>query len=122
MNREESAIGLCAGAFFGGTRSLALMGGSGLMTCVYALTKINYTYQVPLLLFTTLRGALGERSHFHVSNGLYLLPLLDAIDMPYTVVDQPDKIALIPNAFEQSQVMARPVVVAFSRSVLLGDA
>ncbi len=41
VNREESAIGLCSGAYFGGIPSLALMGASGLMTCVYALTKIK---------------------------------------------------------------------------------
>ena len=33
VNREESAIGLCSGAYFGGIPSLALMGASGLMTC-----------------------------------------------------------------------------------------
>ena len=42
VNREESAVGLCSGSFFSGTRSVALMGASGLMTCVYAITKINY--------------------------------------------------------------------------------
>ncbi len=43
VNREESAIGLCSGSFFGGRRSLAPMGASGLMACIYAITKINYT-------------------------------------------------------------------------------
>ena len=32
VNREESAVGLCSGAFFSGTGSLAVMGASGLMT------------------------------------------------------------------------------------------
>ena len=50
VNREESAIGLCSGTFFGGKGSLALMGASGLMTVVYAITKINYTYEVPVLI------------------------------------------------------------------------
>jgi hypothetical protein len=44
VNREESAIGLCSGAYMGGMGSAALMGASGFMTVVYALTKINYTY------------------------------------------------------------------------------
>ena len=43
MNREESAIGLCSGAFLSGTGAVALMGASGLMTLIYAITKINYT-------------------------------------------------------------------------------
>ena len=41
VNREESALGLCSGAFLSGTGSAALMGASGLMTLVYAITKIN---------------------------------------------------------------------------------
>ena len=48
VNREESAIGLCSGAFFSGIGALALMGASGFLTCIYAITKINYTYQIPL--------------------------------------------------------------------------
>lgn len=121
VNREESAIGLCSGAFFSGTGSLALMGASGFMTCVYALTKINYTYQIPLLLLVTLRGGLGDRAKYHVSNGLYLKPLMDSISMPYTIVDSPEKVSVISQAYSQSRVMSRPVVVGFTRGVLRGE-
>jgi sulfopyruvate decarboxylase subunit alpha len=121
VNREESAIGLCSGAFFSGTGALALMGASGLMTCVYALTKINYTYQIPLLLLVTLRGAFGDHARYHVSNGLYLQPLLESISLPYTIVDTPDKVATISAAYTHSRVISRPVVVAVTRGVLLGE-
>ncbi len=121
VNREESAIGLCSGAFFSGTGSLALMGASGFMTCIYALTKINYTYQIPLLIFITLRGSFGDHAKYHVSNGLYLLPLMDSISMPYTIVDSPEKVADISKAYTHSRVMSRPVVVGFTRSVLRGE-
>jgi sulfopyruvate decarboxylase subunit alpha len=120
VNREESAIGLCSGAFLGGTRSLALMGASGLMTCVYAITKINYSYHIPLLIFITLRGAIGDRAQYHVSNGLYLLPVMDSISLPYTIVDTLEKVAIIPTAFEHSHTINRPVVVGFTRDVLRG--
>src|ERR1700674_3859104 len=56
VNREESAIGLCSGAYMGGMGAAALMGASGFMTVIYALTKINYSYEIPLLLLITLRG------------------------------------------------------------------
>ncbi len=59
VNREESAVGLCSGAFLSGTGSLAVMGASGLMTLIYAITKINYTYEIPLTILATLRGAPG---------------------------------------------------------------
>src|SRR4051795_11760971 len=82
VNREESAVGLCSGAFFTGTPGVALMGASGFLTCIYAITKINYTYQIPMLFLITLRGAPGDNARFHVSNGLYLRSVIDAIDMP----------------------------------------
>ena len=69
VNREESAIGLCSGAFFSGIGTFALMGASGFLTCIYAITKINYTYQIPLLIGITLRGRPGDRAKFHQSNG-----------------------------------------------------
>ncbi len=122
VNREESAIGLCSGAYFGGIPSLALMGASGFMTCIYAITKINYTYHIPLFLFVTLRGAIGDPRQHHISNGLYLEPLMNAISLPYLVVDESKKIARIPEAFKHTQVMNRPAVVAFTEPVLRGEA
>ena len=54
VNREESAIGLCSGAYMGAMGSAALMGASGFMTVIYAITKINYTYEIPLFLMLLL--------------------------------------------------------------------
>src|SRR5215831_565249 len=122
VNREESAIGLCSGAFFSGIGALALMGASGFLTCVYAITKINYTYQIPLLIGITLRGRPGDHAKFHQSNGLYLEPLMRAIDIPFIAIERGADIAQLATAFRHSRVMARPVVVGFGRKVLCGEA
>lgn len=120
VNREESAIGLCSGAYLGAMGSAALMGASGLMTVVYALTKINYTYEIPLFLLATLRGAMGDRHKHHVSNGLYLLPLLDAIRMPYRIVDTPEEISWVSRCYRHTRTYARPMVVLFTHDLLRG--
>ncbi len=121
VNREESAIGLCSGAYFSGTGALALMGASGLMTCIYAITKINYTYMVPLLIFITMRGRIGDRAKHHVSNGLYLEKVMRAIDLPYTVIDRADDLGAIGRAWDHARITARPAVVGFTRDVLSGQ-
>ena len=121
VNREESAIGLCSGAYFSGTGALALMGASGLMTCIYAITKINYTYMVPLLILITMRGRIGDRAKHHVSNGLYLEPVMRAIDLPYTVIERADDLGEIGRAWEHAKITARPAVVGFTREILLGE-
>ena len=121
VNREESAVGLCSGAYMGAMGSAALMGASGLMTVIYALTKINYSYEIPLLLLTTLRGAPGDHHRHHVSNGLYLLPVLDAISLPYMIVDEPGQISRISRGYHHSRTVSRPTVVALTRDLLKGE-
>jgi sulfopyruvate decarboxylase subunit alpha len=120
VNREESAIGLCSGAYMGAMGSAALMGASGLMTVIYALTKINYTYEIPLLLLVTLRGTIDDHHKHHISNGLYLLPVLDAIKMPYQIVSEPDDIPTISRCYRYTRTYSRPMVVLFTRDLLRG--
>jgi sulfopyruvate decarboxylase subunit alpha len=122
VNREESAIGLCSGAFFSGIGALALMGASGFLTCIYAITKINYTYQIPLLIGITLRGRPGDHAKFHQSNALYLEPVMRAIDIPFVAIERSEDIPQLAIAFHHSRVLSRPVVVGFTREMLRGEA
>lgn len=120
VNREESAIGVCAGAYMGGMGSVALMGTSGFLTVVYAITKINYTYEIPLLLLVTLRGGFGDFEKHHVSNALYFQRVVEAINMPYTIVDHPNKVGMISTLYRQSKSFCRPMLVALTRDVMRG--
>ena len=122
VNREESAVGLCSGAFFGGIGAMALMGASGFMTCIYAITKINYTYQVPMLFGITLRGRPGDSAKFHVSNGLYLEPVMQAIDIPFVPIERSEDVGKLGVAWRHARTISRPVVVGFTRELLRGEA
>jgi sulfopyruvate decarboxylase subunit alpha len=121
VNREESAIGLCAGAYMGAMGSAALMGASGLMTVIYAITKINYTYEIPLFVLATMRGAAGDHHKHHISNGLYLLRVIDAINMPYAIIDKPDDIRLISRSYRHTRTFSRPMTVLLTRDLLRGS-
>lgn len=120
VNREESAVGLCSGAFFSGKTGVALMGASGFLTCIYAITKINYTYQIPMLFLITLRGAPGDTARYHVSNGLYLKPVIDAINLPAIYVEKSEDLPQIAKAYKHASLIGRPYVVAVGRDVLKG--
>src|SRR3954470_24372031 len=111
VNREEAAVGLCSGAFFTGSPGVALMGASGFLTCIYAITKINYTYQIPMLFIITLRGAPGDTARYHVSNGLYLQPIIHAINIPSVMVETIEDLPKIGSAFRHASVIGRPYVV-----------
>jgi sulfopyruvate decarboxylase TPP-binding subunit len=121
VNREESAIGLCSGAYMGAMGSAALMGASGFMTVIYAITKINYTYEIPLFLLLTLRGAVGDHHKHHVSNGLYLRPVLEAINMPYRIIDRRDDISEISRCYQHTRTFSRPMAVLLTRDLLRGS-
>jgi sulfopyruvate decarboxylase alpha subunit len=120
VNREESAIGLCSGAYMGAMGSAAMMGASGFMTVIYAITKINYTYEIPLLLLLTLRGAGGDHHKHHISNGLYLRPVLDAINLPYQIIEDADDLGLISRSYRHTRTFSRPMAVLFTRDLLRG--
>ena len=120
VNREEAAVGLCSGAFFTGNPGVALMGASGFLTCIYAITKISYTYQIPMLFLITLRGAPGDTARYHVSNGLYLRSVIDAIDIPAMYVERFEDLEKIGVAYRHMSVIGRPYVVALGRDLLKG--
>jgi len=120
VNREESAIGLCSGAFLSGTGSAALMGASGLMTLIYAITKINYTYEIPVFIMITQRGTFDDGAKFHVSNGLYLDAVMESIDLPHTVIRSRDELPLIAEAYHHSRKISRPTVALLPKKLLQG--
>jgi len=120
VNREESAVGLCSGAFLSGTGAVALMGASGLMTLIYAITKINYTYEIPMFIMITQRGSLDDGAKFHVSNGLYLDAVMDAIDLPHVVIEGRDRLPLIAEAYRHSRKISRPTVAVLPKKLLQG--
>ena len=105
-----------------GVGSVALMGASGMMTLIYAITKINYTYEIPVFFMITLRGAPGDTHKHHVSNGLYLLPVLDAIDLPYMIIDSRNDLRHISTMYEHSRTFSRASAAILTRDVLRGEA
>ena len=122
VNREESAVGFCSGAYFSGTGSMALMGASGLTTVIYAITKINYTYEIPLFIMVTERGSMDDGAKFQISNGFYLHSLMQTINLPYAVIDGQDKLPLIGTAYAHSRKINRPTVALLTKALLQGKA
>lgn len=118
VNREEAAVGLCSGAYMGGIGSVALMGASGFMTLIYALTKINYTYNIPIFMMVTLRGDFNDPQKAHVSNGLYLRPIMELINMSYSVVEDLKDIHMVSRVYRWTKRFFRPAVVVLTRDLL----
>ena len=56
---EGDAVAAAAGAWIGGTRSIAMMQNSGLGNAVSPLTSLTHTFRIPVLIVCTHRGAHG---------------------------------------------------------------
>jgi sulfopyruvate decarboxylase alpha subunit len=59
-SREEEALGVLAGAWMGGRRGAVLMQTSGFGTIPNALASLVVPYQIPVVMFVSERGTLGE--------------------------------------------------------------
>lgn len=56
---EGDAVAIAAGASLGGSKSIFLCQNSGLTNAVSPLTSLNYTFEIPVLGFVSLRGEPG---------------------------------------------------------------
>ncbi len=118
--REAEAIAICSGAFFGGVRSVALMGATGLLTCTGELATLNLRHQIPVFLIVSQRGSLDDHRIYQEVQGRRTLPLLQTYDFPYHIVNQPDEIASIPDAYETCRLQKRPFVLFLTRRLVKG--
>ena len=77
--REDVAVGLAVGAWFGGKRPAVLMQNSGLGTSLNALASLALMYGMPSLLVVTWRGYGGQDAPEHLLMGAISPSLLELL-------------------------------------------
>jgi sulfopyruvate decarboxylase TPP-binding subunit len=82
---EGTGIGLCAGAWLGGKRPVALIENFGLFASVYHLLRGNLTFAIPTLLIIEYRGDIGDQE-FWSETGELTEPVLAAMRIRHHVV------------------------------------
>lgn len=80
--REDTALGLAAGAYLAGRRPVVLMQNSGLGYGLNVITSLHLIYGIPLPLVITWRGYRDDAVEHDVI-GPALPALLDVIGIPY---------------------------------------
>jgi sulfopyruvate decarboxylase subunit alpha len=85
--REDSALGLAAGAYLGGRQPVVLMQNSGLGVSVNALMSLHQIYDIPALLVVSWRGESGKDAPEHLLMGAVMEPFLALLQMPYALFD-----------------------------------
>jgi len=116
--REEEAVGIVTGAWMGGLRGAVLMQTSGFATLPNAIASLAVPSQIPLLMFISERGTLGE---FNLGQALVartMRPVLDSLAVEHHTLTRLDEVEFI---IERSirQAVATQAPVAFILSPLL---
>lgn len=118
--REAEAIAICSGAFFGGVRSVAVIGATGLLTCTGEMATLNLRHQIPVFCIVSLRGSIDDHRIYQEVQGRRTIPLLQTYDFPYHVFDRSEDLAQIPDAYETCRLQKRPFIAFLTRRLVKG--
>ena len=116
--REDSAIGIAAGAYLGGRQPVVLMQNSGLGVSLNALVSLNQIYDIPLLIVVSWRGEGGQDAPEHLVMGDLMHPLLDLLRIPWRRLNPPtiaEDVAALTRMLHETR---QPVALVVSRGHL----
>jgi sulfopyruvate decarboxylase subunit alpha len=116
--REAETIAVCAGAFFGGVRSVAIIGNTGLLTCTGEMATLCLRHAIPVFCIVSARGSIDDHKVYQEVQGRRTIPLLQAYDYPYRIIDTPDEIGSIPDAYEWHRLQKRPFILFLTKKLL----
>jgi phosphonopyruvate decarboxylase len=116
--REDGAVGLAAGAWFGGRTPAVLMQNSGLGTSLNALASLSLMYGLPVLLVVTWRGHRGQDAPEHVLMGEITPKVLELLGIPHRVLSAESIRKDLAWAADEMKTRMQPVAVVVPPGVM----
>jgi sulfopyruvate decarboxylase subunit alpha len=114
VSNEAEMPGICAGAYLAGKRSAMIMENSGLRQACEPLTRLSWAHHVPMILFLSNRGALGEKNWWGHNHAQVMEPILEALRFPYWYVNELNDIKPhITKAWDHADSSQWPVALIF---------
>jgi sulfopyruvate decarboxylase subunit alpha len=119
VTNEGEGAAICGGIFLSGKRAALVMENSGLRASVEPLARMGMGAGIPVIMLMSYRGDLGENNWWAVPHGMTMEPLLDAMRVPYRVVDDEAAIGqAIRDAFAWSYAAYYHSAVVLAGSVV----
>jgi sulfopyruvate decarboxylase subunit alpha len=123
LAKEEEGVGVSAGAHFAGVKSAMLMQNHGFLASVNGIVSFAQLYRIPLLMVISYRGHFGERDPWQTQGGGATEPVLRALNVPYTFLDDPAKVARrVAEAQTWAYASLYPAAVLLTRELMWEDA
>jgi sulfopyruvate decarboxylase alpha subunit len=113
--REEEAVGIVAGAWMAGMRGAVLMQTSGFATLANVLASLVVPSQIPLIMFISERGTLGEFNYGQSLVCRTMRPVLDSLAMEHHTCTRLDEFEFIADrSIKQAIATQAPVALILS--------
>jgi sulfopyruvate decarboxylase alpha subunit len=113
--REEEAVGIIAGGWMGGLRGAVLMQTSGFATLANALASLALPYQIPLIMFVSERGTLGEFNYGQSLVCRTMRPVLDSLAVEHHTATRIDEFEfIVDRSIKQAFATQAPVALILS--------
>ena len=110
-NKEDEGMGLCAGAYMGGTRGAIIMQNTALGVTLNTLATLIQFYQIPLPMLISYRGEVGEPVACQVEMALHTKALLNQLRIPTYHFHQAGDEAELPGILSHTQMMKKPSAI-----------
>ena len=116
--KEDEGVSICGAMSYNGTRALLLMQQTGLMDSLNAIRAIGVDYELPVVMMV---GLQGKEPHLHpATSSAYgvriVLPVLDAMELSYSLIEEPGDEAHVAQAIDAAYAASRPHVFLVGRS------
>ena len=113
--REEEAVGIISGAWMAGMRGAVLMQTSGFATLANILASLAIPYQIPLIMFVSERGTLGEFNYGQSLVCRTMRPVLDSLAMEHHTCTRLDEFEfIVDRSIKQALTTQAPVALILS--------
>jgi sulfopyruvate decarboxylase alpha subunit len=113
--REEEGVGICAGAWMGGMRSILMMQTSGFGNTPNALASLAVAYQIPVVLLISERGALGEFNVGQVWSSRVVAPVCATLGIPHHAIERLEDVEFVlDRTIKQAVATQQPAALVLS--------
>ena len=110
-NKEDEGMGLCAGAFMGGTRPAIIMQNTAIGVTINTLATLIQYYRMPLPMIISYRGELREPVACQAEMAVHTKALLAQLNIPTYHFHNQSDVAELDMILKYTFMCCKPVAV-----------
>jgi sulfopyruvate decarboxylase alpha subunit len=118
--REEEAVGIVSGAWMAGMKGAVLMQTSGFATLANVLASLVVPSQIPLIMFVSERGTLGEFNYGQALVCRTMRPVLESLAIEYHTCTRLDEFEFIVDRSIKQAITTQAPVALILNPLLTG--